>query len=208
MSTYPVMWKIKIPYPLPNIHGDVEWVDNSIPHFIIDLITHPCWDSRQSVLVKRDSWMTHSSLIYREPYKLQDNISIRSCLCAYCSLYISQWWIKCNMHDNIAISIVHWSSPVSRLTPGWQHVYMTLHDISICARSVKYPTWSTLWHQQTQRRLTTKFYIFCQSCRPQTYGLTDKRTMRYLHTTHPTHPLWAWEWSKEFKILWPHANSC
>ena len=29
-----------------------EWINNLIPHFIMDVITYPCWDSIQTILVK------------------------------------------------------------------------------------------------------------------------------------------------------------
>ena len=29
-----------------------EWINNSIPHFIIDVITYPCWEWNYSMLIK------------------------------------------------------------------------------------------------------------------------------------------------------------
>ena len=41
------MWD-KITYPFPNFNGCrvevVEWISNFIPHFIMEVITSPCWD--------------------------------------------------------------------------------------------------------------------------------------------------------------------
>ena len=38
----------QITYPFPNFNGETvevwEWTCNFIPHFIMDLITYPCWD--------------------------------------------------------------------------------------------------------------------------------------------------------------------
>ena len=38
----------EIIYPFPNFNGVTvevwEWINNFIPHFIMDVITHPCWD--------------------------------------------------------------------------------------------------------------------------------------------------------------------
>ena len=46
----------KITYPFPNFNGATlevwEWVSNFIPHFIMGLITYPCWDLSWSMLVK------------------------------------------------------------------------------------------------------------------------------------------------------------
>ena len=46
----------EITYPFPNFNGckiEVwDWKTNSIPHFIIDVITHPCWNLSWSMLVK------------------------------------------------------------------------------------------------------------------------------------------------------------
>ena len=46
----------EITYPFPNFNGfsvEVwEWIKNFIPHFIIDVITYPCWDQSKSVLEK------------------------------------------------------------------------------------------------------------------------------------------------------------
>ena len=32
-----------------------EWISNFISHFIMEIITYPCWDQNQSILVKGDS---------------------------------------------------------------------------------------------------------------------------------------------------------
>ena len=49
------MWD-EITYPFPNFNGATvevwEWTSNFIPHLIMDFITYPCWDLRQSMLVK------------------------------------------------------------------------------------------------------------------------------------------------------------
>ena len=38
----------EIIYPFPNFNGTTvevwEWISNFIPHFIMDVITYPCWD--------------------------------------------------------------------------------------------------------------------------------------------------------------------
>ena len=38
----------KITYPFPNLNGSTvevwEWLSNWIPHYIMDVITYPCWD--------------------------------------------------------------------------------------------------------------------------------------------------------------------
>ena len=40
-------------YPFPSVNGRCveywEWISNFIPHFIMDVITYPCWDSNQSM---------------------------------------------------------------------------------------------------------------------------------------------------------------
>ena len=49
-------------YPFPNFNGETvevwEWISNSTPHFITDVITYPSWDYNQSMLVKGffDDW--------------------------------------------------------------------------------------------------------------------------------------------------------
>ena len=46
----------EIIYPLPNFNGCTvevwKWISNFISHFIIDVITYPCWDWSECVLVK------------------------------------------------------------------------------------------------------------------------------------------------------------
>ena len=41
------MWD-EITYPFPNFNIEAvevwEWISNSIPYFIVDVITYPCWD--------------------------------------------------------------------------------------------------------------------------------------------------------------------
>ena len=48
------MWD-EITYPFPNFNGCTveawEWISNFIPHFIVDVITYPCWDESWSMLV-------------------------------------------------------------------------------------------------------------------------------------------------------------
>ena len=38
----------EITYPFLNFNGAavevLEWISNYIPHFIMDVITYPCWD--------------------------------------------------------------------------------------------------------------------------------------------------------------------
>ena len=38
----------EITYPLQNLNGEavevLEWISNFTPHFIMDVITYPCWD--------------------------------------------------------------------------------------------------------------------------------------------------------------------
>ena len=47
----------EIIYPFPNFSGCIvevwKWISNLTPHFIMDVITYPCWDLRLSMLVKR-----------------------------------------------------------------------------------------------------------------------------------------------------------
>ena len=42
------MWD-EITYPFPNLNGRTvevqEWISNFIPHFVMDVITNPCWNS-------------------------------------------------------------------------------------------------------------------------------------------------------------------
>ena len=46
----------EITYPFPNFNSETvevwEWIRNFIIHFIGDVITYPCWDLSQSMLVK------------------------------------------------------------------------------------------------------------------------------------------------------------
>ena len=47
----------EITYPFPNFAHVAtvevwEWISNSTPHFIIDIITYPSWDLSQPMLVK------------------------------------------------------------------------------------------------------------------------------------------------------------
>ena len=45
-----------ITYLFPNFNNytdDVrEWISNVIPHFMMDVITYPCWDLSETMLVK------------------------------------------------------------------------------------------------------------------------------------------------------------
>ena len=45
----------EITHPFPNFNGStvdiLEWISNFIPHFLMDVITYPCWD--ESMLIKR-----------------------------------------------------------------------------------------------------------------------------------------------------------
>ena len=38
----------EITYPFPNFNGEMvevwEWINNSIQHILMDVITYPCWD--------------------------------------------------------------------------------------------------------------------------------------------------------------------
>ena len=49
------MWG-KITYPLPKVNGATievpEWISNYILHFAVHVITYPCRDESQSMLVK------------------------------------------------------------------------------------------------------------------------------------------------------------
>ena len=51
-----------IAYPFPNFNGCTievwEWTSNSIPHFIMNVITNPCWDLSQSMVVKGAPYCT------------------------------------------------------------------------------------------------------------------------------------------------------
>ena len=55
-SLEPEMWD-EITSPFPNFNCATievcEWISNFIPHFIMDVITNPCWDQSSSMLVKR-----------------------------------------------------------------------------------------------------------------------------------------------------------
>ena len=46
----------EIIYPFPNFNGATievwKWVSNFIPHFIMGVITYPCYDLSQTMLVK------------------------------------------------------------------------------------------------------------------------------------------------------------
>ena len=46
----------KITYPFPNFNSATvevrEWFSNFIPHFLMDVITYPCWNQCYSMLVK------------------------------------------------------------------------------------------------------------------------------------------------------------
>ena len=46
----------EITYPFINFNCATvvvsEWISNFIPHFIMDVITYPCWDLSQTMLVK------------------------------------------------------------------------------------------------------------------------------------------------------------
>ena len=63
----------EITYPFLNFNGCTvefhEGIGNFIPHFIMDVITHPCWDLSQTMLVKGDpagTEMTKSVMINAE----------------------------------------------------------------------------------------------------------------------------------------------
>ena len=49
------MWN-EITYPFPNFNSCTvevwKWISNFIPHYTMDIITYPCWDLSQSMLVK------------------------------------------------------------------------------------------------------------------------------------------------------------
>ena len=49
----------EITYPFLNFNGCTdevkECISNFILHFIIDMITYPCWDQSYTILVKRDT---------------------------------------------------------------------------------------------------------------------------------------------------------
>ena len=53
------MWD-EITHSLPNFNGCTvevwEWISNFIPNFIMDVITHPCWDHDFSVI---GAWIIH-----------------------------------------------------------------------------------------------------------------------------------------------------
>ena len=61
MITCIINWGIKLHYQFPNFNGAtieiMERVSNFIPHFNVHVITYPCWDLSQSMLVKGASEM-------------------------------------------------------------------------------------------------------------------------------------------------------
>ena len=48
----------EITYSFSNVNGCIievwEWISNFIPHFIMDIITYPCWDWSNNMLAKSD----------------------------------------------------------------------------------------------------------------------------------------------------------
>ena len=53
------MWD-EITYPFPNFNGCTvevwEWINNFIPHFIMDVITYPCWVTVKTTLGMSFRW--------------------------------------------------------------------------------------------------------------------------------------------------------
>ena len=47
-----------ITYPFPNFNGCTielwEWISNFIPHFVMGMITYPCWDLSSTIWLKGD----------------------------------------------------------------------------------------------------------------------------------------------------------
>ena len=89
-------------YLFPNSHGctvDVwDWISSFIPHFIMDLITYPCWGKSWTMLLKsaprKVIWPFNSRkelmLIYLQSY-LQSNLTYIDTryFLQFCSYY---WW--------------------------------------------------------------------------------------------------------------------
>ena len=51
----------EITYPFLNFNGCTvevkEWISNFIPHFIMDVITNPCWDLSWTMLVEAATYV-------------------------------------------------------------------------------------------------------------------------------------------------------
>ena len=85
----------KITYPIPNFNGcfwNLEWISNFILHFIMDVITYPCWDQSQSVCSKSAPAVTalkhsihhHHSKVWARDMQLHPNKTMGCIHCPCC----------------------------------------------------------------------------------------------------------------------------
>ena len=84
----------KITYPFPNFNGCAvevwEWISNLIWHLIMDVITYPCWDQNQSLLVKGAP--VHQQFWYLNRRRANTVHNLGADL-HYCNSGYRYWWL-------------------------------------------------------------------------------------------------------------------
>ena len=82
----------EIAYPFPNFNGCTaevwEWIYNFIPHFIMDIITYPCWNENSSISLK---W-GHLVWLVRNGDIGHIGPGMAYCLTTW-SYYMNLWWL-------------------------------------------------------------------------------------------------------------------